>query len=867
VVHQGGAFGEVQVMDWGLAKVLTDRGAPAAAPPDGEAPAPATVIEPDRDDLGATRAGSVLGTPAYMAPEQAIGAVDQTDRRSDVFGLGALLCQILTGQPPYLGTDVEAVRQLAARGRQADALARLDGCGAGPGLVDLCRRCLAPEPAGRPADAGEVARAVAELRAAADERARRAELDRVRAEGARARAEAEAREQRRRRRSQLALASAVGLLLAGGGAFAWWQAEQARGARERLGRNAEAVADLLDQGEAALRAGDAAKAAVALEAAQKRAAEGGADDLAGRLEQRRADLAVLRALEEIDQFRWTWDGKRLPDAGEVAARLRGALERFGVAPGQTPPEEAARRVGGSAVRDRLVAALDRWLAAERSADVRAVLRAAGPDDYRDVVRDAVLAGDKAALAELAGRSEALAQPGGFAAVLGENRAVPAGRRRQLLRAALVRQPGDLGLLMTLGLTYPSNQREGAEERLRWFQAAVAAHPSAPAPLVDLGIALADKGDLDGALACFKEAVRLDPKLAPAHNNLGTALRDRDDLDGALACFKEAVRLDPKYATAHYNMGNVLRARGDPDGAVVAYEEAVRLDPKHAPARYNLGNALRERGDLDGAVVEYEAAIRLDPRPARAQNNLGLALRDKGDLDGAIARYKEAIRLDPKLASAHNNLGSALRDRDDLDGALACFKEAVRVGPRDASARTNLRVTERWRGLLPRLPDVADGRAGLATPADGCEAASLLSLPFQKRYAAAVRLYRRAFAADPKLADTRSFNAARCAALAAAGKDADLAAFGADEWWHLTDLAGVWLRAELALLVTRANDPKDRAQVIQRLIRLKRGPGLGAVRDPAWLAAMPAAERAAWQAFWAEVDVVLASVVPPRRGGP
>jgi hypothetical protein len=177
------------------------------------------------------------------------------------------------------------------------------------------------------------------------------------------------------------------------------------------------------------------------------------------------------------------------------------------------------------------------------------------------------------------------------------------------------------------------------------------------------------------------------------------------------------------------------------------------------------------------------------------------------------------------------------------------------------------VTERWRGLLPRLADVADGRADVATPAEGCEAASLLSLPFQKRYAAAVRLSQRAFAADAKLADTRSFNAARCAALAAAGKDAELTAFGADEWWHLTDLAGGWLRAELALLVARANDPKDRAQVIQRLIRLKRGPGLSTVRDPAWLAALPAAERAAWQAFWAEVDAVLASVVPPRRGGP
>jgi hypothetical protein len=110
-----------------------------------------------------------------MAPEQAIGAVDQLDRRTDVFGLGAVLCVVLTGQPPFVGADAESTRQLAARGKTADALARLDACGAEPDLVSLCKRCLATELAERPADAGELADAVAALRRAADERARRAE--------------------------------------------------------------------------------------------------------------------------------------------------------------------------------------------------------------------------------------------------------------------------------------------------------------------------------------------------------------------------------------------------------------------------------------------------------------------------------------------------------------------------------------------------------------------------------------------------------------------------------------------------------------------------------------------------------------------
>jgi serine/threonine-protein kinase len=101
-----GGFGEVQVMDWGLAKVLKTGGvADEKEPPE---PAPqVSVIQTARSgsDADASRAGSVLGTPAYMSPEQARGEIDAVDRRSDVFGLGSMLCEILTGQPAFTGRD------------------------------------------------------------------------------------------------------------------------------------------------------------------------------------------------------------------------------------------------------------------------------------------------------------------------------------------------------------------------------------------------------------------------------------------------------------------------------------------------------------------------------------------------------------------------------------------------------------------------------------------------------------------------------------------------------------------------------------------------------------------------------------------
>ena len=132
-----GNYGEVQVMDWGLAKVL------GGTTSGGDHPGSATdeavgteILSRCESDGSLTQAGSLLGTPAYIPPEQAVGEAERIDERADVFGLGAVLAVILTGEPPYVG-KARVGRLMAIRGELEDAAARLDASWGGAELVAL----------------------------------------------------------------------------------------------------------------------------------------------------------------------------------------------------------------------------------------------------------------------------------------------------------------------------------------------------------------------------------------------------------------------------------------------------------------------------------------------------------------------------------------------------------------------------------------------------------------------------------------------------------------------------------------------------------------------------------------------------------
>jgi protein O-mannosyl-transferase len=185
---------------------------------------------------------------------------------------------------------------------------------------------------------------------------------------------------------------------------------------------------------------------------------------------------------------------------------------------------------------------------------------------------------------------------------------------------------------------------------------------AAACLVILACAIAARGQLqywENSTTLWTHALAVTTGNNIAHNNLGVALADQGKIDEAIAQYSEALRNQPDYANAHNNLGVALDDQGKIDEAIAHYSEALRIKPDYANAHINLGVALANQGKIDGAITQFTEALRIEPDSAKAHNDLGVALASAGKIDEAIAHFTEALRIKPDFGDAHNNLELAL----------------------------------------------------------------------------------------------------------------------------------------------------------------------------------------------------------------
>jgi serine/threonine-protein kinase len=708
-----GSFGEVQVMDWGLAKVTAgiDPGEPDSA-------AGGMVRTLRSHDPGAvTQAESVLGTYAYMPPEQARGELERVGPRADVFGLGATLCTILTGGPPYVETDPEVLRDRARRGDVGGAFRRLDASGADPELIALAKECLSADPADRPRDAGAVAQAMERYHQGVEARLKAAELARVSAE-------TRAAEARKRRRWQAGLAGAI-LALAGLGAATWAWSERME--RVRSMRIASAVR------EAGLRRDRAREAAIdpalwvaALEAARR------AGDLLGEA----ADAPMRRQIDALSQETRTGltQARAIADVLERATEIRSAQEdHLGGRGSDSAYASAFRTIGldsdstaadewAGTVRDLpravaldLAAALDDWASLcrwqlgqdARARRLAALAGAIDPDDWRTAFRTEILqegSRDRLeALKRMARRADLGALSVQSLTLLGRSLrdAGDAEASVSLLHAARRRHPGDVWINYYLGFAYFKMEPPQLPEAIRFLTAAQAVRPETAHVL---GHALALTGRKDEAILVFQDLMRIRRTVGGHFTCLGELLkvngraREADEvLDRAVAASREALRSRPDDAFFHFLLGEALSARGDLAGAIAAYREGLRLKPSDTTALFNLGTVLQQKGDLDEALASNREVVRLNPLDAEAHSNAGFILLQKRQFGEAEAAFRRAVHIQPERAEFQNNLGVALDALGKLDEAEAAFRTALRLQPSFAEAHQNLGHVRSRRG--------------------------------------------------------------------------------------------------------------------------------------------------------------------------
>lgn len=683
-----GDYGEVIVLDWGLAKLIGEA--------DEEAAPLQLAAETD-----ATMQGQVLGTPAYMAPEQAEGRLDQLGPASDVYGLGAILYEILTGIPPFRGNNTEEVLRSVVH--ETPTRPRSIARGVPAALEAICLKALDKKPATRYASAKELA----------DEAQRWLADEPVAAY----REPVTIRAGRWARRHRTGVAVAVALLVTGAAA---------------LGVSTILVSRQKARAEANFRFARGAVDDMYTQVAEKWLAQ------ESRMEpiQREFLLKALHFYEQLAQPQGSSAEMRL-EAGKAARRVGAIQHRLGA---NTAAETAYRSSietfraliaegQGLAPRVELLEALNRygWL-------IWAVGRL--PDDILGEARDLGESLTQNPEAPMKVR-EQLATAHSVLAIVamacGRFADAEAAHSRALsLREALARDAPTIENREAVGRSHyhyarlfqrTGKFRESEAEFRRAVECAAAVSadaPREPRPRLELANDLIERAGLMALLGRAKEAevdLRRGLVLTEAlqadfpsvgeykelqhaiRRDLGSLLSDRKQIDEARRAFQAAiaegealVKEHPDVVSYRWNLavhlsglmsfewatGRIVDAEGPARRALelaegIAARVPARVDYRALVAhrRFELADVLsnlKRKADAapvyDRTLAEYESLVRECPlvpeyRYSLAQllTRIGDRHRNEGDLEAAESRYDRAFQLADGLARDFSEIPS------------------------------------------------------------------------------------------------------------------------------------------------------------------------------------------------------------------
>ena len=604
--------GKAKILDFGIARSVDEAG-----------------------DATATMTGGpqIVGTPAYMAPEQLAGG--RGDQRTDVYGLGLVLFEMLSGQRPFqrAGVAAHALAVLDGHAPQVRSLAPHV-----PALVsDAVARALARDPDDRFATAREIGSTL-----------RHAVRDLSEAKTGRF-------SQVAHRSNPTRWAIIAGAVLAVGTAVAWllW----AQPWTTSVSAHASAIGILPFRNQS----GDAANDPLAV---------GLTDAVARRLSSVRA-LRVLPLDESREALRSRRPGEPVAKTLGATFVIEGTLQRSGNSldvtlslvgddgrqhPAGTYTGDASRLFDlHRAVAEGLTAALTRAGALNVGASPEARPPTLDQDAFADYAQAKVFL-------------ERPDVPGSL------NHAI------DLLLSATRRDQQFALAYAALGEAYWAQFRETKDPT--WTTKAQAANlealridPAQPEVRMALAVMYQGLGDSAKASEELRQVLALQPRNDNAHLVLSAIHVDKGEWDAAVAEATAAIALRPNYWRNHAQLGDALLRAGRLDGAVNAYRRLTELQPDSARGYQRLGTALQAAGLIDEALANYEKAAAIRPTWAM-HSNMGTIHYWRGEHVQAVADYQRAIELAPNEAEPYANLGDALQKLGQPDRAAENYRRAI-----------------------------------------------------------------------------------------------------------------------------------------------------------------------------------------------
>jgi serine/threonine-protein kinase len=543
-----------------------------------------------------TLSGARVGTPSYMAPEQASGQTHTVGPAVDIYALGAVLYELLTGRPPFRGatpaeTELQVVHLDPVPPTRLNPSVPRD-------LETICLKCLEKDPQRRYATAASLAEDLHRFQCGEPIAARRpGTLERL------------GRWVRRRPTVGALLAATLLFTIALTGGALWLSVRHAELRRAVEGDLKEVA--VLQQEARWTDAGGALQKAEA----RLRAGGLGDGDLRQAIDAARRDLDLVIELDRIRLSRAT-SSRTLPYYQSRADRQYvTAFENAGLVKAQDAPDLVAARVNASAVRVALLSALDDWAVCATDKSHRdwllTIARLTDRDQlgWSDRIRESATWDDRAVLTQLAETVPVSGQSVSLLLALGERLGAAGGDATSFLKRVQKDHPADFWANLVLG---DALFRTEPLEAASFYRSALASRPGAAVAYTALGDSLRAQKRRDEALGYYRQALDIDPNYPRGHTNLGNFLREAGEIDEAIACYHRALTSDPNYVWAHFDLATTLSNVGRHEEAIEHYRQFHAINPALPHVANILRSALIREGRGEEARREWKKALQLNP---------------------------------------------------------------------------------------------------------------------------------------------------------------------------------------------------------------------------------------------------------------